>query len=116
MHRDPSRREKREYRFYYLAEQGRFEATPRPHLYTSEEKNLKKSGFDTLRSGDNKKGALPTDVSWRNAFRDGIPPIVYSYIIGEIKTFPKTENWAQELYVIAARANYEKKLAKKNSE
>lgn len=113
MYREPSRKEKREAKFYYLAEQGNFEAEPHPYLYKSEEKNLKKSGFKTLRLGNNKKEALPTEVSWKEAFKTGIPPIVSSYIIGEIKTFPKVSNWAQELYVIAARANYQKAGQKK---
>lgn len=108
MHNEPSRREKREDKFFRLAEQGKFEAEPLPYLYRSEEKSLQKNGFTTKRIGENKKVALPTEVSWKNPFKDGIPLVVSSYIIGEIQTFPKVENLAQELYVIASRANFEK--------
>lgn len=108
MHKEPSRREKREAKFYYLAEQGKFKAEPRLYLYKSEEKALKKDGFNVSRIGDNKKEALPSEVSWEEAFKNGVTPFVRSYIIGAVKTFPKNLNWAQELFVIAARANYVK--------
>lgn len=107
MHHAPSRREKREAKFYFLAEQGYFKAEPL--LYISEERNLKKHGFEVVRNGDNKKESLPSKVSWENAFKNGIPLIVSNYINGIIQTYPESAiiNWAQELYVIAARANHE---------
>lgn len=114
MHRDPSRREKREQKLVYSAEHGIFEIELM--LFKSEAKNLRKKGFYVRRHGDNVKDSLLSTVAFRNPFKSGIPPIVFSYINGEINTFPKTDNWAQELYVIAARANHEKKLAKKNNE
>ncbi len=102
----PSRKEKREARFYFSAEQGNFHSEA--FLYKSEEKSLKKSGFTVLRAGDNPKEALPSEITWENVFKKGLPPMVTDYILGRINTFPKVSNWAQELYVIAARANHDK--------
>lgn len=108
MHHTPSRKEKRESKFYLLAEQGKFETET--SLFICEERNLKKSGFEVVRNGDNKKESLPSKVSWENPFKNGIPLIVSNYINGIIQTFPEAsiKNWAQELYVIAARANHDK--------
>lgn len=108
MYTEPSRREKRESKFYFLAEQG-YMLSKDFSLFKSEEKSLKKQhGFDVVRFGDNLKKELPSVVSWEKAFKDGIPLIVVNYCLGIIDTFPKSaiENWAQELFVIASRANY----------
>ena len=112
MNSAPSRRERRESKFYFLAEQGKTECNEF-YLFKSEEKNLKKQhGFDVVRHGTDTKKELRSTVSWENAFKHGIPLIVFNYCIGIIETFPKSaiENWAQELFVIAARANFEKGL------
>ena len=112
MNTTPSRREKRESKFYHLAEQGKMESNDFP-LFKSEEKNLtSKHGLDVIRHGTDLKKQLPSTVSWEKAFKNGIPLIVINYCTGVIETFPKSaiENWAQELYVIAARANYEKSV------
>lgn len=111
MNTTPSRRERRESRFYHLAEQGKMESINDFLLFKSEEKNLtSKHGLDVIRHGSNTKKQLPSTVSWENAFKNGIPLLVMNYCTGVIGTFPKSaiENWAQELYVIAARARHEK--------
>jgi len=110
MHTAPSRRERRESKFHYLAEQGEM-LCDSFSLYKSEEKDLRdKHGFYVVRHGDNLKSDLPSTVSWANPFKGGIPLIVFDYCIGVIDTFPKSyiQNWAQELFVTAARAKYEK--------
>lgn len=109
MRRDPSRREKREYKFYLSAEQGNMEC--KVSLFKSEGKSLIKQGFEvSFPDNFNEKKASPATVSWKNAFKSGVPLIVSNYINGIIKSFPTSsiENWAQELYVTAARANHEK--------
>ena len=111
MHREPSRREKREQKLIYAAEHGSFEVELL--LYGGEAANLVKNGFYVNRHGSDSKKSLPATVSFKNSFKTGIPPIVVSYITGEIETFPKVSNWAQQLYVIAARANHEKNWPKK---
>ena len=112
MYTSPSRREKRESRFHYLAEQGEMTCDSFS-LFKSEEKDLSnKHGFTVVRHGDDLKNQLPSTVSWKNPFKNGIPLVVYDYCIGVIDTFPIShiQNWAQELFVIAARAKYEKGL------
>lgn len=106
MHHEPTRREKRESKFTYSAEQGNFETELT--TYGNEAKGLSKSGFKVKRELGSSKNALPSKASWKKAFGDTIPPIVSDYISGRIKTFPEVSNWAQKLYVIAARVNYEK--------
>lgn len=108
----PSRREKREAKFYFLAEQGKMECND-VSLFKSEESSLRnrKNGFYVVRHGADEKKSLPSTVSWKEAFnKSGMPLIVFEYIKGKINIFPKSGivTWAQELYVIAARANYEK--------
>ena len=106
MHNTPSRREKRESKFYLIAENGEF-CCKTVSLFKSEVRTLVKNGFDIQRYGENESKSLPAEVSWEHAFKSGIPLIVFEYIEGNIQTFPTAhvENWAQELYVIAARAN-----------
>ncbi len=98
----PSRRKDREEKFYSSANYGRFE-TNRIYLYKSEERSLIKDGFTVKRYGNNKKGDLPSKVSWRKAFKDEIPQAVFKYINGYTNIFPEVSNYAQKLYVIAAR-------------
>lgn len=108
---EPSRKERREAKLYYLSEQGFFEASTT--LYRTEDKYLKKCGFTVVRNEKNKKEAAPSKVSWENPFGGNIPPLVSDYVSGKIKTFPDSaiQNWAQELYVIAARVNFKKTQA-----
>lgn len=112
----PSRREQRDAKFLYLAEHGEM-CCKNFSLYKSEERTLRdKDGFDVVRHGENINKELPAIISWSEAFKDGLPLIVSNYIAGIVDTFPKwaLKNWAQELYVIAARAKVEK--AQKNNE
>ena len=105
----PSRREQRDAKFLYLAERGKVSCNTFS-LYKSEEKTLReKEGFDVERRGENIKKELPATISWGDAFKSGVPLVVRDYIYGRVDTFPKwkMKTWAQELYVIAARANYE---------
>lgn len=107
---NPSRREQRDAKFLYLAEQGEMSCNTFS-LYKSEEKALRdKDGFTVVRHGEDLKKELRSDISWSEAFNDGLPLIVSNYISGVVDTFPKwvLKNWAQELYVIAARAKVEK--------
>jgi len=103
-----SRKQRREEKFLDSANSGEFGA-PTP-LFKNEEKSLIKDGFTVKRFGLHTKYSLPSYVSWNEAFGDEIPPSVCDYITGVSDEFPKSEisNWAQRLYVIAARANYEK--------
>ena len=116
MQHTPSRREKREMKFYYLAEKG-YMSCRDIFLFKGEASNLVKHGFTVTRLGGNDRKSLPSTVSWDNSFKNGIPLIVQNYIHGIIETFPKlaVENWAQELYVIAARTNHQK-IGQKNNE
>lgn len=109
MHNTPSRKQKREAKFYTIAEKGDFSCNT-ISLFKGEAKSLIKNGFEVKRYGENEKKSLPSEVNWEKAFQNGIPPIVLNYCVGIIKTFPKSaiENWAQELFVIAARASFEK--------
>ena len=107
MYNQPSRRERRESKFYLYAEQGNMET--KVSLFKGEGKTLRKQGLTVFFPDDfNERKASPSTVSWKDAFKTGIPLIVSNYVNGTIKTFPWSaiENWAQELYVIAARANH----------
>ena len=101
-----SRREIREDRLIFLAEQGRFSAEF--NLFRSENRKMVKDGFETTVFSENKKKAVPTVVSWENAFQGDPPPVVLSYIQGKTNTFPEFDTWAQKLYIIATRAQYVK--------
>jgi len=103
-----SRREIREDKFLRRAKDGYYGSNT--VLFLSEEKSLRKKGFLTIRSGLNKKGSAPSYVSWENPFKFGISNIIIRYCSGEIDTFPTSEikNKAQELFVIATRANHDK--------
>ena len=106
----PSRRQKRLSRFYYLAEKG-YMVSNDFYLFKSEESNLRNNyGFNVTRYGTDLTKELPSSVSWEEPFQNEIPLIVIDYCMGRTNTFPKSaiENLAQELFVIATRANYEK--------
>ena len=101
-----SRREAREDRIIFLAEQGLF--STEFNLFKSENRKMVKDGFQTTVFSENKKKAVPTLVSWENAFSGDPPPVVLSYIEGKTNTFPEFDTWAQKLYIIAARAQHDK--------
>lgn len=114
MNIEPSRREKREAKLYSVAEKGRFQTEMK--LYKRESDTLaKRDGFKTFRRiPNNKSKPIPTYIDWQTPFPNGVPPIAFSYINGETETFPEVSNWAQELFVIAARANNQKVGQKTN--
>ena len=101
-----SRREKREDRLVYLAEQGIF--WTKFNLFKSENQRIIRNGFQTEVLVEDQKKAVPTTVSWEHSFTAGAPPVVLSYIEGKTKTFPDVDNFAQKLYVIAARVQHER--------
>ena len=110
MQDNPSRKEVREAKFYTLAEEGKLKCS-NLYLFKREAGTLeRKHGFAVNRYGTDDKKALPSVVDWKMPFKNGVPLVVLNYINGTIKTFPNTaiENFAQELYVIAQRANYKK--------
>ena len=106
----PSRSEKRESEFYFLAEQGMM-TCKNFALYKSEEKNLRKKGFHVERHGEDLKRKLPSTISWADAYGSTYPLLVLYYCTGKIDTFPWKAicNRAQEFFVVAARANFDKK-------
>lgn len=111
MNHYPSRSEKRYARFYQIAENGGLHSLE--ILYSSEARKLsEKSGFSNKILGlhGNFPNLYDVDVSWSNAFGDVIPYPVEQYINGTISTFPNlyVNNLAEELYVIAHRAKFQK--------
>jgi hypothetical protein len=72
-------------------------------LYGSEIKRYKKQGFDVSHTLSSLKNLNHSNVDWSNAFKNGVPYQVYSYICGETSAYPRVyvHNLAQELYVIA---------------
>lgn len=102
-----SRLEKHENLFYSSAENGGFE-TKNIILNNQEVKDLRKAGFTADCRGLNENSYTFYDVSWKEAFINGVPLTVYYYISGQNRKFPKNLTFAQELYVIAARVNFKK--------
>lgn len=105
-----SRRERREQKLFNAAENGNFKI--KVTLFKGEATKLTEDGFCVTRHGDDKKRAVPSTVSFKNAFDSDseIPSDAKDYISGKTETFPDLSNWAQDLYVVAARANHEKSL------
>ena len=108
MHSYPSRAERREIRLYSAAERGHLSLN-KEVLYSGEIARLRKQGFTV-------NNIVPYSVSgklymatidWSHAFGQSIPHLVYSYINMIIETYPRNsvKSFAQELYVIAQRAN-----------
>lgn len=106
--RSESRRERRERKLVDTAENGNFKI--KVTLFKGEATKLTEDGFSVTRHGDDEKRAVPSTVSFKNAFDSDseIPSDAKDYISGKTETFPDLSNWAQELYVVAARVNYEK--------
>lgn len=108
MYNYPSRSEKRQAKFYQLAEQGIFKQDGLI-LYKSEIKSLKNKGFEIFDIEDIplSKGLCKVTVSWEHPFGEAIPHLVYSYTHRVIETFPyhcTNDSFAKELFVIAKRA------------
>lgn len=99
-----SRKERLENKLYQYAENGNFQLQNFT-LYKSEIRKYRKQGFTVIPSMDSDK-PVPCIIEWKHPFPKTVPLIVYNYITNQINTFPKVQNWAQHLYVIAARANY----------
>ena len=111
MHSYPSRSEKRQINLYTAAERGVL-SVENMLLYPSEIKKLEKEGFyiSNIVPSAISKGLYSVTVDWSHAYGSGIPHIVFSYIHNIIETYPKNSvnSFAQELFVIAQRANTEK--------
>lgn len=90
------------------AQQGLFEAEGLV-LLPSVFKGLKKEGLETTKTGT-KNGArnklFISSVSWKNAYKDGVPTVVSEYISGKTKKYPEEEikNLAQKLFVLSSVA------------
>lgn len=108
----PTRSEKRQVQLYSTAEKGDF-SIQNCVLYPREIARLKKEGFAVyyVRPFEDRKDLFLATVEWANAYGPAIPHLVYSYILGIIETEPKNhiKNFAQELYVIAHKAQLKKK-------
>ena len=106
----PSRSEKRLTKFYTAAEKGCMSLDDEL-LYSSEIKRYIKQGFVVSYKPSSMKNLNNSNIDWSHAFKNGIPHIVFSYITGVIVTYPEShiKTFAQQLYVIAARANRFKK-------
>lgn len=98
----PSRSEKRLIKLYSAAKRG-LKSLNDELLYGSEIKRYKKQGFDVSHTSSSLKNLNHSNVDWSNAFKNGVPYQVYSYICGETSAYPRVyvHNLAQELYVIS---------------
>ena len=106
----PSRSEKRLTKLYKAAESGCM-SLDNELLYSSEIKRYLKQGFVVSRQASPIKNLYSSEISWSHAFGDDIPHVVNTYITGEIDTYPgsQVKTFAQQLYVIAARAIFAQK-------
>ena len=103
----PSRAETREVQLYAAAEKGETSLTQQK-LYPGEIKKLQKDGFNIIIDGtfDSSKKLYCATIDWHNPYPDGIPHIVFSYIMAIIATYPENhvKNLAQKLYITAKTA------------
>ncbi len=103
-----SRSERRQQRLIYAAEKG-LKSLEGQILYLSEIKKLTKEGFVIVESEtfDSKKKLYCCTISWQEAYKDGIPPMVLDYIYAVIESYPKNfvNSFAQELFITSARVN-----------
>ena len=107
----PSRSEKRLTNLYSAAESGCM-SLERELLYGSEIRRYRKQGFVVSHDeSPSRPNLYNSEIDWSHAFGDSVPYSVCSYITGRISTYPKSsvKSFAQELYVIAARAIYSQK-------
>ena len=104
MHDLISRNDSRQERFYKRAENALF--VSEEILYPSEAKKLIKEGFKVQKISeyDSSRSLSLYIISWNNPYDYCVPLIVHNYMSNFINTFPKTENFAQELFIIAGRA------------
>ena len=104
LHSFPSRADARQERLYRKAENALF--TSEEILYPSEVKKLSKEGFNIQKISeyDSSRSLSLYVVLWNNPYDYCVPLIVHNYMSNFINTFPKTENFAQELFIIAGRA------------
>lgn len=111
MYSYPSRSEKRQTRFCSSAEKG-WNYLSGQILYLSEIKKLEKEGFVIIdiKLYDKKRKLYLCTVSWVDAYKNGIPPMVLDYIYGVIETYPKNfvNSFSQELFVTSERVNAKK--------
>ena len=105
-----SRSEKRLTKLYKAAESGQM-FLDSELLYSSEIKRYHRQGFVVSHKPSSISNLHSSEISWSHAFRDNIPHVVYTYITGGIDTYPQSQikTFAQQLYVIAARAIYSQK-------
>lgn len=80
-------------------------------LYGSEIKRYEKQGFEVSHTPSSIKNLDNSKIDWSNAFNGNVPYQVFCYISGITPVYPKVyvKTFAQELYVIAAHVNYNKK-------
>ena len=107
MYNYPSRQEKRQSKFYQLAEDGVLEYAG-AILYTSEIKNLRAKGFEVfdIREYSLEKKLYTATISREHAFGNSVPYLVYAYTHLLIETFLAScisGSFPKELYVIAKR-------------
>ena len=106
----PSRSERRLTKLYQAAESGCM-SLDNELLYLSEIKRCCKQGLVVSHHESSIKNLYSSEISWSHAFRLNMPDVVYNYITGRIATYPQSQikTFAQQLYVIAARAIYSQK-------
>lgn len=111
MYSYPSRSEKRQVQLLSSAEKGNF-SLENVVLYAREITRLEKDGFTvhSIKPFTSKKKLFVATIEWSDAYGSAIPHLVYSYIHGIIETEPKSaiSSFAQELFVIAHKANLKK--------
>lgn len=102
------------------AKEGKFEATTPFKLYPSENKKIERQYDLKVKPIKKTKSDAFSKINWENPTwndpcGEGPPLEVYDYIEGHTTIFPKSiTTLAQELYTIAARANYDKAQKNKN--
>ena len=96
------------------AKEGKFEATTPFKLYPSENKKFERQYDLKVKPIKKTKSDAFSIMNWENPTwndpcGEGPPLEVFDYIEGHTTVFPKISitTLAQELYTIAARANYE---------
>lgn len=103
------------------AKEGKFEAVTPFKLYPSENRKFARQCNLKVEPTRKTKNAAYSKMNWENPCwndpcGEGPPLEVFDYIEGHTSVFPKISitTLAQELYTIAARANYDKAQKNKN--
>lgn len=91
-----------------IARKGSFKAEELV-VFPSVFKKLKKEGFEIVKLGSRngkKDKVFVLNVSWENAYKDGIPSAVSEYISGKSSEYPEeyVENFSQKLFLLASKA------------